>query len=95
MRATGRGRSAGGGAPSPRKTIAHGRLSGWMRESSNNTVGGMRYPRCVSATRSGEVKKDGINITRLSKDKVIIQGYLKGGFFSLREVGCDIFPNGR
>ena len=74
MRATRRGRIAGGGAPSPTKTIAHGRLSGWMRESSNNTIGGMRCPRCVSATEFGEVRKDGINITRLSIDQVIFQG---------------------
>ena len=28
--------------PPLRKTIAHGRLSVWMRESSNDTIGGMR-----------------------------------------------------
>ena len=95
MRATGRGRSAGSGAPSPKKTTAHERLSGWMRDRSNDTVGDMRCPRCVSATGSGEVRKDDISITRLSIDQVIFQGYLDGGFFGLREVGCNIFANGR
>jgi len=56
MHATGRGRSAGSGAPSPRKTIAHVRLSGWMRDGSNDTVGGMRCPRCMGIIGCGKIR---------------------------------------
>ena len=66
-----------------------------MRKSSNDTVGRVRCPQGISATGFGKVRKGSINITRLSIDKVIFQGYLEGSFFSLREVGCDIFSNGR
>ena len=52
-------------------------------------------PPGVSATGPGEVRKDSINITRLSIDQVIFQGYLEGGFFGLREMGGNIFANGR
>ena len=65
-----------------------------MRKGSNDTVGRMRCPRGVSATGPGEVRKDGINITRLSVDHVIFQGDLEGGFFGLREMGGEIFANG-
>ena len=54
--------------PPLRKTITHGGLSIQIRESSNNIVGGMRYPRCVGTTGFGEVRKDGINLTRVSID---------------------------
>ena len=94
IHATGRGKSARGAGPSLRETIAHRRLSVWMGKGSNDTVGGMRCPRGVSATGPGDVRKDGINITRLSVDQVIFQGYLEGGFFGLREMGGDIFANG-
>ena len=49
----------------------------------------------MRATDFGKVRKDGINITRLVVDKVILQGYLEGGFFGLGKMGCDIFANGR
>ena len=65
-----------------------------MGKRSNDTFGGMRCPRGVSATGPGDVRKDGINITRLSVDQVIFQGYLEGGFFSLRKVRGDIFADG-
>ena len=94
IHATWRGKSARGVGPSLRETIAHRRLSIWMRKGSNNTVGGMRCPQGVSTTEPGEVRKDGINITRLSVDHVIFQAYLEGGFFGLREMGGDIFANG-
>ena len=81
-------------APPLRETIAHRRLSIRMGKGSNDTVGGMRCPRGVSATGPGDVRKDGINITRLSVDQVIFQGYLEGGFFGLREMGGDIFADG-
>ena len=93
IHATGRGKSAGGAGPSLRGTISHRSLSVWMGKGSNDTVGGMRCPRGVSATEPGEVRKNGINITRLSVDQVIFQGYLEGGFFSLRKVGGDIFAD--
>ena len=64
-----------------------------MGKSSNDTVGKMRCPRGVSTTGPGEVRKNGINITRLSVDQVIFQGYLEGGFFSLRKVRGDIFAD--
>ena len=51
-------------------------------------------PRGVSAAGPGEVRKDDINITRLSVDQVIFQSYLEGGFFSLRKMGGDIFADG-
>ena len=54
----------------------------------------MRFPQGISATGSREVRKDGINITRLGVDQVIFQGYLEGSFFGLREMGGDIFANG-
>ena len=54
-----------------RKTIAHRGVGIQMGESSNDTVGGMRCPQGVSATGPGEVRKNGINITRLSVDQVI------------------------
>ena len=66
-----------------------------MGKVSNDTVGRVRFPRGIRATGLGEVRKDGINITRLSIDKVIFQGYLEGGFFGLGKMGCDIFANGR
>ena len=66
-----------------------------MGKSSNDTIGGMRCPRGISATEPGEVREDGINITRLSIDQVIFQGYLEGGFFSLRKVRGGIFADGR
>ena len=94
IHATGRGKSARGVGPSVRETVAHRRLSIWMGKGSNDTVGGMRRPRGVSATEPGEVRKDSINITRLGVDQVIFQGYLEGGFFGLREMGGDIFANG-
>ena len=93
IHATGRGESAGGVGPSLRETIAHRRLSVWMGKGSNDTVGGMRCPRGVSAAGPGEVRKNGINITRLSVDQVIFQGYLEGDFFSLRKVRGDIFAD--
>ena len=68
IHATGRGKSARGVGPSLRETIAHRRLSIWMRKGSNDIVGRMRCPRGVSATGPGEVREDGINITRLSID---------------------------
>ena len=88
------GKSARGAGPSLRETIAHRRMSRWMGKRSNDTVGGMRCPWGVSATGPGDVRKDGINITRLSVDQVIFQGYLEGGFFGLRKMGGDIFANG-
>ena len=94
IHATWRGKSARGAGPSRRETIAHRRLSIRKRKCSNDTVGGMRCPRGVSASRPGEVRKDGINITILCVDQVIFQGYLEGGFFGLREMGGDIFANG-
>ena len=94
IHATGRGKSARGASPSLRETIAHRRLSVRMRKGSNDTIGGMRCPRGVSATGPGEVRKNEINITRLSVDQVIFQGYLEGGFFSLRKVRGDIFTDG-
>ena len=93
IHATGRGKSARGVGPSVRETIAHRRLSIRMGKGSNDTVGGMRCPRGVSAAGPGEVRKNGINITRLSIDQVIFQGYLEGGFFSLRKVRGDIFAD--
>ena len=68
MHVTGRGKSAGGAGPSLRETIAHRRLGVWMGNGSNDTVGGMRCPWGVSATCPGDVRKNGINITRLSVD---------------------------
>ena len=94
IHATGRGKSARGAGPSLRETIAHKRLSIRMRKGSNDTVGGMRCPWGVSASGLGEVRKDGINITRLGVDQVIFEGYLEGGFFGLREMRGDIFANG-
>ena len=94
IHATGRGKSARGAGPSLRETIAHRRLSVRMGKGSNDTVDGMRCPRGISAAEPGEVRKNGINITRLSVDQVIFQGYLEGGFFGLREMGGDIFANG-
>ena len=94
IHATWRGKSARGAGPSLRETIAHMRLSVRMGKGSNDTIGGMRCPRGVSATGPGEVRKNEINITRLSVDQVIFQGYLEGGFFGLREMGGDIFANG-
>ena len=55
----------------------------------------MICPWDVSTTESREVREDGINITRLSIDEVIFQGYLEGDLFSLRELGYDIFADGR
>ena len=55
----------------------------------------MRCPRGIRGTGLGKVRKDGINITRLGVDKVILQGYLEGSFFGLGKMGCDIFANGR
>ena len=95
IHATWRGKSARGASASWRETIAHRRLKIGMGKSSNDTVGEMICPQGVGATVSGEVRKDGINITRLSVDQVIFQGYLEGGFFGLREMGGDIFANGR
>ena len=77
-----------------REARAHGRLSIWMRESSNDTVDRMRCPRGIRATRSGKVRENGINITRLSIEYVIFQSYLKGSFFGLRKVGGNIFAIG-
>ena len=94
IHAAGRGKSARGAGPSLRETIAHRRLSIPTGEGYNDTVSRMRCPRGVSATEFGEVRKDDINITRLSIDKVIFQGYLEGGFFGLGKIGCDIFSNG-
>ena len=94
IHATGRGKSARGAGPSLKETIAHRRLSVWMGKGSNDTVGGMRCPRGVSAAGPGEVRKNGINITILSVDQVIFQGYLEGGFFSLRKVRGNIFADG-
>ena len=65
-----------------------------MGKGSNDIVSGMRCPRGVSATGPGEVRKNGINITRLSVDQVIFQGYLEGDFFGLRKMGGDIFADG-
>ena len=73
VHATGRGKSARGVGPSVRETVAHRRLSIRMGKGSNDTVGGMRCPQGVSATGPGEVRKDGINITRLSLDQVIFK----------------------
>ena len=67
----GRGKSARGAGPALRETMAHRRVSRWVGKRSNNTVGGMRCPRGVSATGPGDVRKNGINITRLSVDQVI------------------------
>ena len=86
IHATRRGKSSGGVGPFLRETIAHGRLSIWMRKSSNDTVKRLRCPRGVSTIGSREVRKDGINITGLSIDQVIFQGYLEGGFFGLRKM---------
>ena len=94
VHATGRGKSVRGAGPSERETVAHRRLSIRMGKGSNDTVGGMRCPRGVSATGPREARKDGINITRLGVDQVIFQGYLEGGFFGLREMGGDIFADG-
>ena len=47
--ATRRGKSAGGAGPSLRETIAHGRLRIWIKESSNDTIGGV-------TTRSGKIR---------------------------------------
>ena len=91
IHATGRGKSAG---PSLRETIAHRRLSIRMGKGSNDTVGGMRCPRGVSATGPREVRKNGINITRLSVDQVIFQSDLEGSFFGLRKMEGDILANG-
>ena len=52
-------------------------------------------PPGVSATGPGEVRKNDINITRLSVDQVIFQDYLEGDFFSLRKMGGNIFADGR
>ena len=71
IHATGRGKSARGAGPSLRETIAHRRVSRWVGKRSNNTVGGMGCPRGVSATGPGDVRQNGINITRLSVDQVI------------------------
>jgi len=90
----GRGQSARGAGPSLREAMAHRRVSRGVGKRSNNTVGGMRCPRGVSATGPGDVRKDGINITRLSVNQVIFQCYLEGGFFSLRKVRGDIFADG-
>ena len=95
IHATGRGKSARDAGHSLRETIAHRRLSVRMGKGSNDTIGGMRCPWGISATRPGEVRKDGINITRLSVDQVIFQSYLEGGFFRLRKVRGDIFADGR
>ena len=64
-----------------------------MGKGSNDTIDGVRGPRGVSATGPGKVRKDGINITRLSIDQVIFQGYLEGGFFGLRKMGGAIFAD--
>ena len=93
IHATERGKSARGAGPSVRETVAHRRLSIRMGKGSNDTIGGMRCPRGVSATGPGEVRKNGINITRLSVDQVIFQGYLEGIVFSLRKVRGDIFAD--
>ena len=95
IHATWRGKSARGASPPRRRTVAHRRWGIWMRKGSNDTVGRMRCPRGIRATRFGKVRKDGINITRLGVDEVIFQGYLEGGFFGLGKMGCDIFSNGR
>ena len=94
IHATRRGKSARGVDPSLRETIAQRRLSVRMGKGSNDTVGGMRCPWGVSATGPGEVRKNGINITRLSVDQVIFQGYLEGSFFGLRKMGGDILADG-
>ena len=94
IHATGRGESAGGAGPSLRETIVHRRLSVWMGKGSNDTVDGMRCPRGISATGPGDVRKNGINITRLSVNQVIFQGYLEGSFFGLRKMGDDILADG-
>ena len=94
IHATWRGKSARAVGPSLRETISHRRLSIRMRKGSNDIVGGMRCPRGVSATGPGEVRENGINITRLSVDQVIFQGYLGGSFFGLRKMGGDIFADG-
>ena len=95
IHATGRGKSARGAGPFVRETIAHRRLSIWMGKGSNDTVSGMRCPWGISAAGPGEVRKNGINITKLGIDQVIFQGYLEGGFFGLRKMGGGIFANGR
>ena len=94
VHATGRGKSARGAGPFGRETVAHRRLSIRMGKGSKDTVIGMRCPWGVSTTGPGEVRKDGINITRLGVDQVIFQGYLEGGFFGLREMEGDIFFDG-
>ena len=68
---TGRGKSTGGVGPSLRETITHGRMSVQMRNGSKDTTGGMGGPRCVGTTESREIRKDGINITRLIIDQFI------------------------
>ena len=95
IHATWRGKGARGVGPSWRETIAHSRLARGVGKSSNDTISRVRCPRGIRATELGEVRKDGINITRLGIDKVIFQGYLEGGFFGLGKMGCDIFANGR
>ena len=67
----GRGKSARGAGPALGEAMAHRRVSRGVGKRSNNTVGGMRCPRGVSATGPGDVRKNGINITRLSVDQVI------------------------
>ena len=57
-------------------------------------VGGMICPQGVSVVGPGEVRKNGINITRLSVDQVIFQGYLEGSFFGLRKMGGGILADG-
>ena len=42
--------------PPPRKTIAHGRISVWFKESSNDIVGGIRWPQCIGTTGSGKIR---------------------------------------
>ena len=75
--------------------MARKRLGRGMGHGCNNTVSRVRCPRGIRAIRFGKVREDGINITRLGVDKVILQGYLEGGFFDLGKMGCDIFANGR
>ena len=95
IHATGRGKGARGVGPSWRETIAHRRWGRGMGKGFNDTVGRVRFPWGVSAAGLGEVRKDGINITRLSINKVIFQGYLKVIFLSLGKMGCNIFTDGR
>ena len=42
--------------PPLRKSIAHGRLNVWIRESSNDTVSGVSFPRCVGTIGSGKIR---------------------------------------